>query len=101
VTYGFSAQADIRGEHVQPIPGGNRFDVQVRERDGSVRRIEGIELPMPGRHNVQNAMAAIGVALHMGMPTRRSAPALRSSAGSSGASPRWARSRCRAAAMPS
>ena len=67
VTYGFSAQADIRGEHVQPVPGGNRFDVQVRERDGSVRRIEGIELPMPGRHNVLNAMAAIGVALHMGI----------------------------------
>ncbi|MGD9810601.1 MAG: UDP-N-acetylmuramate--L-alanine ligase [Sphingobium sp.] len=67
VTYGFSAQADIRGENVQPYPGGNRFDVQVRERDGSVRRIEGIEMPMPGRHNVLNAMAAIGVALHMGI----------------------------------
>jgi UDP-N-acetylmuramate--alanine ligase len=67
VTYGFSAQADIRGENVQPVPGGNRFDVQVRERDGTLRRIEGIEMPMPGRHNVLNAMAAIGVALHMGI----------------------------------
>ena len=67
VTYGFSAQADIRGENVVPVPGGNRFDVQVRERDGSIRRIEGIEMPMPGRHNVLNAMAAIGVALHMGI----------------------------------
>lgn len=67
VTYGFSAQADIRGENVQPIPGGNRFDIQIRERDGSVRRIEGIEMPMPGRHNVLNAMAAIGVALQMGI----------------------------------
>ncbi len=67
VTYGFSAQADIRGENVMPVPGGNRFDVQVRERDGSTRRIEGIELPMPGRHNVSNAMAAIGVALHLGI----------------------------------
>ena len=67
VTYGFSAQADIRGENVQPFPGGNRFDVQVRERDGSTRRIEGVEMPMPGRHNVLNAMAAIGVALHMGI----------------------------------
>lgn len=67
VTYGFSAQADIRGDNVQPIPGGNRFDVQIRERDGSTRRIEGIEMPMPGRHNVLNAMAAIGVALHMGI----------------------------------
>jgi UDP-N-acetylmuramate--alanine ligase len=67
VTYGFSAQADIRGENVVPVPGGNRFDVQVRERDGSLRRIEGIEMPMPGKHNVLNAMAAIGVALHMGI----------------------------------
>ncbi|HEY1124927.1 MAG TPA: UDP-N-acetylmuramate--L-alanine ligase [Sphingobium sp.] len=67
VTYGFSAQADIRGENVQPIPGGNRFDVQIRERDGATRRIEGITLPMPGRHNVSNAMAAIGVALQMGI----------------------------------
>jgi UDP-N-acetylmuramate--alanine ligase len=67
VTYGFSAQADIRGDNVVSFPGGNRFDVQVRERDGSIRRIEGIEMPMPGRHNVLNAMAAIGVALQMGI----------------------------------
>ncbi|MCJ2185536.1 UDP-N-acetylmuramate--L-alanine ligase [Novosphingobium beihaiensis] len=66
VTYGFSAQADIRGENVTPYPGGNRFDVALRQRDGSFRRIEGIELPMPGRHNVQNALAAVGVAVEMG-----------------------------------
>lgn len=68
VTYGFSAQADIRGVDVTPVPGGNRFDCVVRERDGTTRSIEGIELPMPGRHNVQNALAAIGVALELGIP---------------------------------
>jgi UDP-N-acetylmuramate--alanine ligase len=31
-----------------------------------LRRIEGIELPMPGRHNVQNALAAVAVAIEMG-----------------------------------
>ena len=67
MTYGFSAQADVRGDHVTPIPGGNRFDVVVRARDGSSRTIAGIELPMPGRHNVQNALAAIAVGLEMGM----------------------------------
>jgi UDP-N-acetylmuramate--alanine ligase len=66
VTYGFSAQADVRGENVTPVPGGNRFDVALRQRDGSFRRIEGIVLPMPGRHNVQNALAAVGVAVEMG-----------------------------------
>jgi UDP-N-acetylmuramate--alanine ligase len=66
ITYGFSAQADVRGDAVTPVAGGNRFDVVVRARDGAMRRIEGIELPMPGRHNVQNALAAIAVALEMG-----------------------------------
>ncbi|MFM5915341.1 MAG: UDP-N-acetylmuramate--L-alanine ligase [Chakrabartia godavariana] len=67
MTYGFSAQADVRGENVKPFPGGNRFDVIVRSRDGTQRTIGGIELPMPGRHNVQNALAAIAVGLEMGM----------------------------------
>ena len=66
VTYGFSLQADVRGENVMPHSGGNRFDVSIRDRDGAERRIEGIELPMPGRHNVQNALAAVAVAVEMG-----------------------------------
>ncbi|HYN46685.1 MAG TPA: UDP-N-acetylmuramate--L-alanine ligase [Allosphingosinicella sp.] len=67
VTYGFAAQADIRGENLVPVPGGTRFDVSVRGRSGEVRTIAGIALPMPGRHNVQNALAAIGVAVEMGI----------------------------------
>ena len=67
VTYGFSAQADVRGEGVTPIPGGNRFTAVLRQRDGSFSRIEDIELPMPGRHNVQNALAAVAVAVEMGV----------------------------------
>jgi UDP-N-acetylmuramate--alanine ligase len=66
-TYGFAAQADIRGENVTPVPGGNRFDVVVRSRDGAQRTISDITLPMPGRHNVQNALSAIAVGLEMGM----------------------------------
>ena len=66
VTYGFSAQADVRGENVTPYPGGNRFDAVIRQRDGSQRRIAGIDLPMAGRHNVQNALAAVAVAAEMG-----------------------------------
>ena len=67
VTYGFAASADVRGVNVAPYPGGNRFEALIRHRDGSVRSIEGIDLPMPGRHNVQNALAAIGVALELGI----------------------------------
>jgi UDP-N-acetylmuramate--alanine ligase len=67
VTYGFAAQADVRGENVKPFPGGNRFDVTLRDRSGKQRTIEKVELPMPGRHNVQNALAAIGVAAELGL----------------------------------
>ncbi|TMM48806.1 UDP-N-acetylmuramate--L-alanine ligase [Qipengyuania marisflavi] len=66
VTYGFSLQADICGVNVRPRDGGNAFDVVVRQRGEEDRRIEGVHLPMPGRHNVQNALAAIAVAIEMG-----------------------------------
>ena len=66
VTYGFSLQADICGVNVSATQGGNVFDVIVRQRGAEDRRIEGVRLPMPGRHNVQNALAAIAVAIEMG-----------------------------------
>ena len=67
VTYGFAAQADIHAENVLPVPGGNRFDVAIRGRDGAQRRVLDVHLPMPGRHNVLNALAAIGVAAELGV----------------------------------
>ena len=67
VTYGFSAQADVRGVNVTPGAGGNRFEVIIRHRDGSTRSIEDVSLPMAGRHNVQNALAAIAVAIELGL----------------------------------
>ena len=50
-----------------PVPGGSRFDALILERDGERRTIEGMHVPIPGRHNVQNALAAIAVALELGM----------------------------------
>lgn len=81
VTYGFSAQADVRGTNVTPGPDGNRFDVVVRDRDGNSRTIEGIHLPMSGRHNVQNSLAAIAVALHMGVSDEKIASGFNGFAG--------------------
>lgn len=66
VTYGFAAQADVRGLNIRPEIGGNVFDVTIRDRDGNVETIADIHLPMSGRHNVQNALAAVGVAHELG-----------------------------------
>ncbi|AKH42384.1 UDP-N-acetylmuramate--alanine ligase [Altererythrobacter atlanticus] len=68
ITYGFSAQADWRAENVRPHEGGNLFDALHTDRDGKQHRIADIALPMPGRHNVQNALAAIAVAVELGCP---------------------------------
>ena len=68
VTYGFSALADLRADNVTPVPGGSKFDAVVLERDGSRKTIEGVHVPIPGRHNVQNALAAIAVARELGIP---------------------------------
>ena len=67
VTYGFSALADVRADNVAPVPGGSRFDVSILDRDGERRMIESVHVPIPGRHNVQNALAAIAVARELGL----------------------------------
>ncbi|MEO6432540.1 MAG: UDP-N-acetylmuramate--L-alanine ligase [Sphingomicrobium sp.] len=67
VTYGISALADVRAENVEPIAGGSRFDVSVLMKDGERRRIERIEVPIPGKHNVLNALAAVCVAIELGI----------------------------------
>src|SRR6185369_3001884 len=66
VTYGFSALADVRADNVTPVPGGTRFDALILGRDGE-RRSLAVHVPIPGRHNVQNALAAIAVALELGI----------------------------------
>jgi UDP-N-acetylmuramate--alanine ligase len=66
VTYGFSPQADVRAINVETSPDGSVFDVEISGRvAGEARRIERIHLAMLGRHNVQNACAAISVANEM------------------------------------
>ncbi|WP_374764352.1 UDP-N-acetylmuramate--L-alanine ligase [Yunchengibacter salinarum] len=68
VTYGFSPQADIKAENQQSAHGAVTFDVRVRGKSGADdRMITDLRLPMPGRHNIQNALAAITVGLEMGV----------------------------------
>jgi UDP-N-acetylmuramate--alanine ligase len=67
VTYGFSALADVRADNIAAVPGGSRFDALILNRDGERRTIEGVNIRIPGRHNIQNALAAIAVAIELGI----------------------------------
>ncbi len=64
VTYGFNAQADVRAANLTYKRGIAHFDIVVASQD---LVIEGCKLPMPGDHNVSNALAAVAVSLHLGM----------------------------------
>lgn len=64
VTYGFNAQADVRAVNLSYAKGIAHFDVALQNED---LVIEGCTLPMPGDHNVSNALSAIAVARHLGM----------------------------------
>ncbi|WP_108261668.1 UDP-N-acetylmuramate--L-alanine ligase [Mangrovicoccus ximenensis] len=64
LTFGFNAQADVRATGLRYERGVAHFDVSLP--DGEV--IEGCTLPMPGDHNVSNALSAIAVARYLGMP---------------------------------
>jgi UDP-N-acetylmuramate--alanine ligase len=70
VTYGFSALADVRADNVEPVAGRSRFDAVILGREGERRTIEKVHVPIPGRHNIQNALAAIAVALELGIPDK-------------------------------
>jgi UDP-N-acetylmuramate--alanine ligase len=61
VTYGFSEGADVRAVNVVRSGGQSRFDVLRPGRDGALP----VTLNLPGRHNVQNSLAAIAVATEL------------------------------------
>ncbi|MFH1804251.1 MAG: UDP-N-acetylmuramate--L-alanine ligase [Pseudomonadota bacterium] len=67
-TFGFSPQADVRAVNVRTDIGQSTFDVIIRDRiDGAERVIRDVRLPMVGDHNVSNSLAAITVALELGI----------------------------------
>jgi len=64
MTYGFNAQADVRAVNLKYVKGVAHFDVALQAEDDV---IEGCILPMPGDHNVSNALSAVAVSRHLGM----------------------------------
>lgn len=64
VTYGFNAQADVRAKNLHYKGGVAHFDIDLQSEDVVIKDCS---LPMPGDHNVSNALAAVAVSRHLGM----------------------------------
>ncbi|PDS75924.1 UDP-N-acetylmuramate--L-alanine ligase [Rhizobium sp. L43] len=68
ITYGENPQADVRFTNVRIDGTRSIFDVAIRRRrTGQVIELKGLVMPMPGRHNISNATAAIAVANRLGI----------------------------------
>ncbi|MGI4809583.1 MAG: UDP-N-acetylmuramate--L-alanine ligase [Janthinobacterium lividum] len=66
LTYGFSPQADVRAERLVMDKLGSTFEVVVTDRTKNrTRKMGPFRLPMLGQHNVQNALAAVAIAIEM------------------------------------
>ena len=73
ITYGFSAQADLSAEQIQP--GNGRVQFTVRHGKDVLGEID---LALAGRHNVYNALAAVCVGLELDIPFHTISAALSS-----------------------
>ena len=67
VTYGVNPQAQVRAVNVRMGADGATFDLVRKLDNGTVEAAADLKLPMPGRHNVLNALAAIAVARELGV----------------------------------
>jgi UDP-N-acetylmuramate--alanine ligase len=72
VTYGFADDAQVRAVGVIEKSGAMQFTVQ-REAEADLT----VLLSLPGRHNVQNALAAIAVATELGVDDQAIVTALK------------------------
>ncbi len=63
LTYGFNEQADYRAYDVMSIEGRCQFKVS---RPDCIEWLT-VELSIPGKHNIQNALAAIAIAHQLGV----------------------------------
>lgn len=62
ITYGFEKEADISVTNIKAENGNYIFDVKSPNRN-----YKGVQVGLPGRHNIENALATIAVAELMGV----------------------------------
>ncbi len=76
LAYGLGSDADLRGESISYEPARTTFSVRW-----GIEPLGKFELALCGRHNVRNALAALGVVLALGQDPRAAVSALASFTG--------------------
>ena len=76
ITFGYSEECDFYPVNISPAKLGHRFDVYSKGE-----KLTTIELAIPGRHNVYNALAAFAACFYAGVMPDKISEALRTFTG--------------------
>jgi UDP-N-acetylmuramate--alanine ligase len=77
ITYGFSAEADVRAVNIETTPDGLLYDVVFHPRLTEFpREVRGVKLPMFGPHNILNSLTAFAIAHDIGISADKVVAAL-------------------------
>jgi UDP-N-acetylmuramate--alanine ligase len=68
ITFGLSANADIRATNIIYKNNCMNFDLNISKRLNTHTKVYNIEFSMIGLHNIQNALAAISIGLELNIP---------------------------------
>ncbi|MGR4000761.1 MAG: UDP-N-acetylmuramate--L-alanine ligase [Alphaproteobacteria bacterium] len=68
ITYGLSSHAEVHAQNIQMDNLGMKFNLVIAPRGSNTQQqIQSVFLPLMGKHNVQNTLAAIAVAHGLGL----------------------------------
>ena len=78
VTYGLGSEADVTADAIQFEGFGSRSRARARKPGGQVSDLGELQLKVPGKHNVVNALAAVALGRELGISWSHIAEALAS-----------------------
>ncbi|PPR17090.1 MAG: UDP-N-acetylmuramate--L-alanine ligase [Alphaproteobacteria bacterium MarineAlpha9_Bin3] len=68
ITYGFNKKSDLLVSNVKVLNYLTYFDITIKKGNLSKNKlIKNLAIPIPGEHNIRNALAAVAVALELGI----------------------------------
>jgi len=70
-TYGEKNSSNLRIKNIQQFEAFSEFDVVVNLPNKEILNIRKLKIPLLGVHNIRNSVAAIGVALSVGIPIKK------------------------------
>ena len=70
-TYGLRSNSNFKIKNIKQFKSYSKFDIKVSLPNTKIHNIKNIKIPLIGIHNIRNSVAALGVALSVGIPIQK------------------------------